>query len=109
MLGMYYEANTWPVDTLIRGVEYIYIYTYSDQHSIGYGDSWILRLRERERERERQHHVQSWCLGHDVLDCVAAACAVGTKFKDTNVAHGQQDFSTNLIEGPPSHIHAECF
>jgi hypothetical protein len=48
-------------------------------------------------------------LNHDVWDMmypIALLRAVGTKFKDTNVAHGQQDFSTNLIQGP-SPIHAE--
>lgn len=43
---------------------------------------------------------------HDVWDmmywiALLAACRWNrTKFKDTNVAHGQQDFSTNLIQGP---------
>jgi hypothetical protein len=93
---MYYEANTWPVDTLIRGVKYIYIYISSDQHSTGYGDSWILRLGERERERD------NIMFNHDVWDMMYPLLrAVGTKFNDTNVAHGQQDFSTNLIQGPP--------
>ncbi len=44
-------------------------------------------------------------LNHDVWDMMYPIAlllrAVGTKFKDTNVAHGQQDFSTNLIQGPP--------
>jgi hypothetical protein len=40
---------------------------------------------------------------HDVWDMmylITLLRAVGTKFNDTNVAHGQQDFSTNLIQGP---------
>ncbi len=82
----------------------IYIYMSSDQHSTGYGDSWILRLGERERERERERQTDNIMFNHDVWDMmywIALLRAVGTKFKDTNVAHGHQDFSTNLIQGPP--------
>jgi hypothetical protein len=44
---------------------------------------------------------------HDVWDMmywIVLLHAVGTKFKDTNVAHGQQDFSTNLIQGPAPYM-----
>lgn len=42
---------------------------------------------------------------HDVWDMMYPLLRdVGTKFKDTNVAHGQQDFSTNLIQGPPPYM-----
>jgi hypothetical protein len=89
MLGMYYEANT-------NKGGWVYIYISSDQHSTGYGDSWILRLGERERDNIMFNH-DVW----DMMYWIALLRAVGTKFKDTNVAHGQQDFSTNLIQGPP--------